>query len=66
MRVYSVKLIGIEKVRNYGKTVLIKNMFESGWWGGASPLDSLMPARAVNNVSYTYTNQSIWLQYDAG
>ena len=29
--VISVRFIGIEKVRNYGKTVFIKNMFENGW-----------------------------------
>ena len=26
-----------QKVRNYGKVVFIKNMFENGWWGDASP-----------------------------
>ena len=33
MRAYGVRLIVIKKVRNYGKTAFIKNMFENGWWG---------------------------------
>ena len=31
LRSYGVKLIVIEKVQSYGKTVFIKNMFENGW-----------------------------------
>ena len=46
MRAEGVRLIVIEKVRNYGKIVFIKNMFENGWWGDASA-----PARTDNNVS---------------
>ena len=30
------------------------------------PLPGSAPARTDNNVSYHYTNQPIWLQYDAG
>ena len=37
MRAYCVTLIVIEKVRNYGKVAFIKNMFENGRWGDASP-----------------------------
>ena len=40
----------IVKVRKYGKIVFIKNMFENGWWGNASPPGST-PARTDNNVS---------------
>ena len=56
----------IEKVRNYGKTVFIKNMFENGWWGECIthiPPGSV-PARTDNNVFYHYTNQPIWFQHD--
>ena len=31
MRAQGVRLIVIEKVRNYRKIVFIKNMFENGW-----------------------------------
>ena len=37
LRALGVRLIVIEKVRNYGKIVFIKNMFQNGWWGDASP-----------------------------
>ena len=59
MRAWGVRLIVIEKVRNYGNIVglFIKNMFENGWCA---------PTCSDNNVSYHYTNQPIWLQYDAG
>ena len=45
-----------------------KNMFENVWWGeeGVHPPWMPMPARTDNNVSYHYTNQPIWLQYDGG
>ena len=42
IRAQGVRFIVIEKVRNYGKTVFINNMFENGCWGVASltsPLD---------------------------
>ena len=32
-----LRLIAIEKVRNYGKIVCIKNVFENGWWEDAYP-----------------------------
>ena len=35
MRAYGVKLIAIEEVWNYGKTLYIKNIFENGWWEDA-------------------------------
>ena len=45
-----MRLIVIEKVRNYGKVVLIKSMFENGWCGGdaspTSPLNPLLRRRA--------------------
>ena len=31
------RLIAIERVRNYRKTVCIKNIFENGWWEDAYP-----------------------------
>ena len=33
----SVRLIAIKEVRNYRKTVYIKNIFENGWWEDAYP-----------------------------
>ena len=32
MRAQDVRLIAIEEVRNYGKIVYIKNIFENGCW----------------------------------
>ena len=32
MRAEDVRLIANEKVRNYGKIVYIKNIFDNGWW----------------------------------
>ena len=37
MRAYGVRLIAIERVRNYEKIVCIKNIFENGWWEDAYP-----------------------------
>ena len=31
-RALGVRLIAVEKVRNYGKIVYIKNIFENSWW----------------------------------
>ena len=67
MRALGVRLIVSEKVRNYGKTVIIKNMFKNGWGGCIPHIPSgSAPARTDKNVSYHYTNQPIWLLYDAG
>ena len=33
----AVELIGIKEVRNYGKIVFIKKIFENGWWEDAYP-----------------------------
>ena len=42
-----------------------KIMFENGWWEDASPhTPESDPACTDNNVSYHYSNQPIWLQYD--
>ena len=42
------RLIAIEEVRNYGKIVYIKNIFENGWWEDAYtsfyPLESRVGA----------------------
>ena len=64
MRALGTRLIVIENVRNYGEIALIKNMFQNGWWGNASPTPpppGSAPARTDNNVSYHYSNQPIWL-----
>ena len=37
MRALGVRLIAIEEVRNYGKIVCMKNLFENGWWEDAYP-----------------------------
>ena len=37
MRAEGVRLIAIEEVRNHGKIVHIKNIFENGWWEDAYP-----------------------------
>ena len=37
VRAQSVRLIAIEEVRNYGKIVHIKSIFENGWWEDAYP-----------------------------
>ena len=55
MRAYSVRLIVFEKVRNFGKVVFIKNMFENGWWGGCIPPGSA-PA-------HTDTKVQRWAQF---
>ena len=67
MRALGVRLIVIEKVQKYGKVVFIKNMFENGCWGfhPSPPLPpGFAPAHTDNNVSYHYSNQPVWLQYD--
>ena len=46
----------MEKVRNYGKIVFIKSMFENGWWGDASPHPFLDPPLPVPiTMSFTTT-----------
>ena len=48
----SVRLIVIDKVRNYEKVLFTKNMFENGWWGGdASPISpsGSAPDRGLNS-----------------
>ena len=59
MRALGVRLIVVEKVRNYGEIVFIKNMFQNGWWGDASPtplppLDPPLPALVTMSLT---TNQ---------
>ena len=52
--------IVIEKVRNYGKTAFIKNMFENGWWGGCIPtslLDRPLPAQITISLTTTPTSR---------
>ena len=53
--VKGIPLIVIEKIRNYGKIVFFKSMFENGWWGMHSPLD---PPLLITIL--------VWLQYDVG
>ena len=65
VRALGVKLIVIEKAQTYGEIVFIKSMFENGEWEDASPTPlGSAPARTDNNVSYHYSNQLVWLQYD--
>ena len=33
-----VRFITVEEIRNYGKIVHIKNIFENGWWEGRIPV----------------------------
>ena len=46
MHAQGVRLIAIEEVRNYGKSVYIKKIFENGWWRmhtpHSTPLDPLL------------------------
>ena len=37
MCAHGVRLTAVEEVRNYGKIVYIKNIFENGWWEDAYP-----------------------------
>ena len=60
MGALGVRLIVTEKVQNYGEIVFIKNMF---WDASPSPPGSA-PARTDSNVSYHYSNQPGWFQYD--
>ena len=54
MHALGVKLIVIEKVQNYGKIVLIENMFENDWWGG-SPTSP--PVRTDKSLTTTPTSR---------
>ena len=57
MRAQGVRIIVIEKVRNYGKVVFIKNMFENGWWGGGfSTKNFKSAAMAVKFASHRAKN----------
>ena len=56
MRPLGVRLIVIKKVRNYGKLVFIKNMFENGWWG-IHPLGSAPAAAIAMSLTTTPTSQ---------
>ena len=58
-------LIGIEKVRNYGKLCSSNTCLKMAG-GGECTSPGSAHARTDNNVSYHYTKQPIWLQYDAG
>ena len=63
--VLGVRLVAIEKVRNYEEIAFIKHMFPNGWWGDASPTPSRFAfGRTDNNVFYHYSYQPVWLQYD--
>ena len=37
MRALGLRLIAFKEVRNYGKIVYIKNVFENSWWEDAYP-----------------------------
>ena len=53
----------MEKIRNYGKNRIHQKQVQK--WLLRLPPGSA-PEFTDNNVSYHYTNQPIWLQYDAG
>ena len=61
MRTLGVRLIVNEKAQNCGKTVFIKNMFENGWWGDASPmytpLDPPLPALITMSLTTRLTSR---------
>ena len=66
LRALGVRLIVIEKVRNYGEIVFIKNMFQNGWWGDASPTPSPLdpPLPALITMSNHCSYKPVWLQYN--
>ena len=50
-----VRLIAIEEVRNYGKILYIKNIFENGWWGMHTPHPtSIDPPMVISYRYHTY------------
>ena len=60
MRVLGVRLFVITKVRNYGKIVLFKNMFENDWSEGCIPtslLDAPLPAPITMSLITMATNR---------
>ena len=60
MRALGLRLIVIEKIRNYGKVVLIKNTFENGWWRDASPtfpLPWIRPDHNARSVQFSAQNK---------
>ena len=54
---FGVRPIAIEEVRNYGKIVDIKNIFENGWWGDAYP--SSYPLDPPLAISYRNHQKSV-------
>ena len=53
MRAFVRLNIAIEEVRNYGKIVYIKNIFENDWWKDAYPSSyPLDPPRAIRYRDY--------------
>ena len=59
MRALGMKLIVIERVQKYGEIVFIKNMFQNGWRGDASPTLPLdLPLSALIKMSLTTTPTS--------
>ena len=63
MRAGRLRLIAIEEVRNYGKIVYIKHIFENGWWEGCIPL-ILSPLDPPLTISYKNHQKSLACFYD--
>ena len=57
MRAQGVRFIAIEEVRNYGKIVYIKSIFENGWWEDAYP--SSYPLDLPLAISYRNHQKSL-------
>ena len=60
MSALGVRLIVIEKVRNYVEVVFIKNMFQSNWCGmhpPTPPLDPPLPALITMSLNMTPTSR---------
>ena len=53
----SLRLIAIEDVRNYGKIVYIKNIFENSWWEDTYP--SSYPPESTQAISYRNHEKSL-------
>ena len=63
MRAEGVRLIAIEKVRNYEKVIFTKTCLKMAGGGMYPPLSALI---TQSLITIHYANQPIWLQYDVG
>ena len=60
MRAQGVRLIAIEKVRNYGKIVYIKNIFKNSWWEDAYPSSYPLGFAPDHNLQKPSTESGIF------